>query len=104
MTGARISARRAAGFLGEMPGQSWWTATPGSGDHRPMATELEALVGVGTTALEEGRWSDARDAFSAALRLGETAEVLDGLGQALWWLGETQDSIDYRERAYAEFR
>lgn len=69
-----------------------------------MATELEALVGVGTTALEEGRWSDARDAFSAALRLGETAEVLNGLGQALWWLGETQDSIDYRERAYAEFR
>lgn len=46
----------------------------------------------------------ARDSFRAALDLSETAEALNGLGQALWWLGEIQNSIYYRERAYAEFR
>lgn len=46
----------------------------------------------------------ARDSFRAALEVGETPEALNGLGQALWWLGETHDSIDCRERAYAGFR
>jgi hypothetical protein len=42
--------------------------------------------------------------FLSIAKLGKTAEALNGLGQALWWLGETRDSVDYRERAYAEFR
>jgi tetratricopeptide (TPR) repeat protein len=61
-------------------------------------------VTAGDRALEAGEWSAARDSFRTALDLGQTAEALNGLGQALWWLGKTQDSIDYRERAYAEFR
>jgi DNA-binding CsgD family transcriptional regulator/predicted negative regulator of RcsB-dependent stress response len=70
----------------------------------PVKEELEALVTAGDRALEAGEWSAARDSFRTALELGQTAEALNGLGQALWWLGKTQDSIDYRERAYAEFR
>jgi hypothetical protein len=31
-------------------------------------------------------------------------EALNGLGEALWWLGETFASIEYRERAYSGFR
>ncbi|MFN2388826.1 MAG: LuxR C-terminal-related transcriptional regulator [Actinomycetota bacterium] len=69
-----------------------------------MEDELQALVTGGERALEAGDWSAARDSFQAALDLQETAGALNGLGQALWWLGETHDSVAYRERAYAEFR
>ena len=34
----------------------------------------------------------------------ETAEVLFGLGSALWWLGETRESVRSWEQAYAAFR
>jgi hypothetical protein len=45
-----------------------------------------------------------RAAFAAALAEEETAEALDGMGAALWWLGETRASVAHTERAYAEFR
>lgn len=69
-----------------------------------MKKELEALVTAGSESLEAGEWSAARDYFRAALDIRETPEALNGLGQALWWLGETHDSIAFRERAYAAFR
>ncbi|MFN2489551.1 MAG: hypothetical protein ABR529_07415 [Actinomycetota bacterium] len=60
--------------------------------------KAEASVGAGNAALGTGgQWAAARDAFR--LDLGETAEALNGLGEALWWLGETHDSVDLRERA-----
>ena len=59
---------------------------------------------LGTAALEAGRWQEARAAFAAALAEKETPEALDGMGVALWWLGETRASIAHTERAYAEFR
>ena len=51
-----------------------------------------------------GEWATARDSFEAALEQEETAEALNGLGSALGWLDETEASLRYRERAYAEFR
>jgi hypothetical protein len=66
-------------------------------------TELDP-VAAGRAALEAGRWEEARAAFAAALAEEETAEALDGMGAALWWLGETRASIAHTERAYAEFR
>jgi DNA-binding CsgD family transcriptional regulator len=66
-------------------------------------TELDP-VAAGRAALEAGRWEEARAAFAAALTEEETAEALDGMGAALWWLGETRASIAHTERAYAEFR
>ncbi len=59
---------------------------------------------VGLVALREGRWEQARAAFEAALAVRESPEVLDGLGEALWWLGEPQAAIEFRERAFAGFR
>ena len=59
---------------------------------------------LGTAALEAGRWEEARAAFAAALAERETPEALDGMGVALWWLGETRASIAHTERAYAGFR
>jgi DNA-binding CsgD family transcriptional regulator len=64
----------------------------------------EDLAATGKAALDSGRWAEARAAFEAALSEGETAEVLDGLGEALWWLGEPLAAVEHRERAYVAFR
>jgi ATP/maltotriose-dependent transcriptional regulator MalT len=66
-------------------------------------TEPEPLA-AGQAALEAGDWEEARAAFEAALAERETPEALDGLGRALWWLGETRASVAHTERAYAGFR
>ncbi len=63
-----------------------------------------ALLVAGQQALVAGEWATARDSFEAALEQEETAEALNGLGSALGWLDETEASLRYRERAYAEFR
>lgn len=67
-------------------------------------TDGAALIAAGDAALQAGEWAAARDAFQEALALGDTAEALNGLGDALWWLGEISASIDLRERAYSAFR
>ncbi|MFN2525812.1 MAG: LuxR C-terminal-related transcriptional regulator [Actinomycetota bacterium] len=69
-----------------------------------MSGNPEASLNAGQAALAEGRWSAAKASFQEALDLYESAEALSGLGEALWWLGETHDSVAFRERAYAEFR
>ena len=64
----------------------------------------ESLLREAQQALEAGRWSDAKEAFAAALEEGDSPEALFGLGNALWWLGETEASARHQERAYAAFR
>lgn len=61
-------------------------------------------------ALEDGRralaaadWSRARAAFEAVLAEGETAEAVDGLGLALWFLGEIDEGMELRQRACAAY-
>jgi ATP/maltotriose-dependent transcriptional regulator MalT len=68
------------------------------------AMSAAQAIADGHAALEAGRWAQARAAFEAALAERETPEALDGMGSALWWLGETRASVAYRERAYAGFR
>ena len=55
-------------------------------------------------ALEDGRWAEARNAFEAVLAQEELPDAMSGLGNALWWLGETEASVRHQERAYAGFR
>lgn len=78
------------------------------------------LVEVGQSALSRGAWEEARSAFSRALHSDGhdaatleiyviadpegNAEVLLGLADALWWLGEIREALDCFERAYAGFR
>lgn len=57
-----------------------------------------------TAALRDGRWEDARLAFEASLAEQETAEALEGLAQAHWWLCDPRASVRYRERAWVFFR
>jgi DNA-binding NarL/FixJ family response regulator len=68
------------------------------------ASETDELT-VGWDALRRADWSAARDAFAARLEAApEDPEALDGLGRALWWLGDPQAGIERRREAYALFR
>jgi DNA-binding CsgD family transcriptional regulator len=58
----------------------------------------------GHEALASGDWESARAAFQEALDSTDSAEALDGLGRALWWLRDERGAIVHRERAYAGFR
>ena len=57
----------------------------------------------GREALEAARWESAREAFEAALAAEDTPEAHDGLGQALWFLGEVEEGIAARERAFERY-
>src|SRR5262245_32108800 len=54
----------------------------------------------GDEALARGAWTEAREAFEAALAVQETPESLEGLGTAAWWLDVADLVFDSRERAY----
>lgn len=68
-----------------------------------MTHEAE-LLDEGRAALRACDWATARSAFEAALEHGETAALLDGLGEALYWQGEYAEAIRLRQRAYASYR
>jgi DNA-binding CsgD family transcriptional regulator len=55
----------------------------------------------GWTELRAGRWESARAAFEHA---GETAEALEGLSWAAWWLDDSETVFDAREGAYRLYR
>ena len=74
-----------------------------------MAKERSTLVGsdpvaAGWAALKQARWDDARAEFERALRLEETAEAMEGLSWAAWWLDDADAVFAARERAYALYR
>src|ERR671923_1171963 len=58
----------------------------------------------GWQALHAGDWEGARAAFEAELASGETAEGMDGLGRALWWLSDISGAIGAWEGAYTAYR
>ncbi len=61
--------------------------------------EIEA----GWAALDAAQWDAAKTAFAAALEEEETPDARDGLGQALWFLGDVEDGIAARERSFEAF-
>lgn len=53
-------------------------------------------------ALRGADWAAAREAFMELLEdHPDDPEALDGLGRALWWLGEPREGIERRRQAYA---
>ncbi len=56
------------------------------------------------TALDRAQFDTARELFEAALEEKRSADALDGLGQALWFLCEIDAAIGLREEAFAAFR
>jgi DNA-binding CsgD family transcriptional regulator len=65
---------------------------------------LPPPVAAGQAALARGDWAGARTAFESALKEAETAEALEGLGEALWWLDDVPASLSQQRRAYALYR
>ncbi|WP_157042082.1 helix-turn-helix transcriptional regulator [Nitriliruptor alkaliphilus] len=64
----------------------------------------EGPIERGHAALAACDWSLARACFEEALASAETPGGLDGLGQALYWLGDYPRALHLRERAYAGYR
>jgi DNA-binding CsgD family transcriptional regulator len=63
----------------------------------------EELLRLGREALEAADWKGARAYFEQAAELGESAEVLDGLGEALQFGGEYGRAIEVKELAFAKY-
>jgi DNA-binding NarL/FixJ family response regulator len=78
---------------------------------KDMAGPLESQPGsqtadlaAGQAALERGAWAEARACYEQALARAESAEALEGLGMAAWWLNEPATYFPARERAYRLYR
>lgn len=69
-----------------------------------MDTDVETLIAEGRGALAVCDWETARSCFEQARQVAETAEVLDGLGQALYWSGDYPQALSLRERAFGLYR
>jgi DNA-binding CsgD family transcriptional regulator len=77
----------------------------GAWHHLRVDTDVETLIAQGRDALASYEWEAARSCFEQAREVvGETAEVLDGLGQALYWLGDYPRALSLRERAFGLYR
>jgi tetratricopeptide (TPR) repeat protein len=63
----------------------------------------DELLGLGREALAVADWEVARALLEQAAEFGETAEILDGLGEALQFAGEHARAIEVKERAFAEY-
>jgi hypothetical protein len=73
-------------------------------DVRVSTVAAEAALAEGYEPLATGGWAVARDALTELPDRSETPEALDGLGQALRWLGDERGAIVNRERTCAGFR
>ena len=67
------------------------------------ASSAHDLIRLGREALAAADWERARTLFEQAADLGETAEALDGLGEALQFAGEHAHAIEVKERAFVEY-
>lgn len=65
-----------------------------------MSAQLEA----GRSAMASGDWAAARDEFRSAWDETGSADALDGLGRALWWLDDPGGALEIRGRAFALLR
>ena len=54
-------------------------------------------------AMQDADWTLARAEFETALQSGPSGMAFDGLGQALWFLGDVADGIATREQAFEQY-
>ncbi len=71
-----------------------------------MAAVVEDLT-AGARAMDQARWLEARTAYERVLggspTPAQSGAALEGLGQALWFLGEVAEGIASRERAFTAY-
>jgi LuxR family maltose regulon positive regulatory protein len=61
-------------------------------------------LATGRAALARGEWSTARATFEADLAERESAEPLEGLARACWWLDDFEACAEAQGRAYRLYR
>jgi len=69
-----------------------------------VGLEVADPLGAGRDALGRGEWEEARACFEAALAQDESAEAIEALAMAAWWLDDADVTIESRERAYRLYR
>lgn len=62
------------------------------------------LLAAGQAALQSAAWAEARAAFERAVADTPTAEAHDGLGLALWWLNQIEESHQHRGLAFRLYK
>jgi DNA-binding CsgD family transcriptional regulator/tetratricopeptide (TPR) repeat protein len=62
------------------------------------------MLAEGWQAVERTEWDRARRLFEAAAERDESAEALEGLSVAAWWLDDAVTMFAMRERAYRLYR
>jgi DNA-binding NarL/FixJ family response regulator len=62
-----------------------------------------SAIAEGWRALELAEWERARSLFAAVPDADEVPEALDGRGLALWFLGDVDEGLALRERAFAAY-
>jgi LuxR family maltose regulon positive regulatory protein len=75
-----------------------WTMSPEPG------LEVVDPLKAGREALSRGEWEQAQVYFEAAHGQGESAEAVEALAMAAWWLDNASLTIESRERAYRLYR
>ncbi len=63
----------------------------------------EELLKKGREALAEGSWEKARKILEESVRVNESAEALEDLAWACWWMNDIAAVFDVRARAYQAF-
>lgn len=63
----------------------------------------EESVPLGRAALERGDWTGARRHFETAIHRQESGPALEGLSDALFWLGDLETSLHHRSRAFGMY-
>jgi hypothetical protein len=61
------------------------------------------LLATGWALLADASWEAAYAAFGAAVDHDPTAEALEGLGLAAWWLDHADEALRLRERAFQRY-
>lgn len=62
------------------------------------------LLAAGSRALSRGEWAAARDAFESAWSIEESADALDGLARAMWWLNDPAGALGLRAQVFGRLR
>jgi hypothetical protein len=79
-------------------------ATRAEAYHRSVTTATDDALQAGREALSRYAWREAFDALKRAdAETTLSAEDLEGLAEAAWWIGEGDIVIDARERAFSAF-
>ena len=69
-----------------------------------MAVSGPDPLAAGRAALREAAWAEARARFEEAVGSSESPEAWEGLSRAAWWLGDHEQTMTARERAYRGYR